>query len=297
MANVWGRLVGGTLAGASYPVRAIALFLQRPKLLIYLVVPLIINVLLGILLYVGLLLPGWRWLGDLALQLNGWLNTWEAGLPDWLYWLSGMAWAVGWVLRSLLVVLLLGAIGFVLAQFGTLLGAPWYGQLSEQIERLRLGQLELIEVGLVRDIGRALGFELKKLALLVGAGLLFLLLNLLPGLGTSLGALGGLMIATLLTGLDFLDSPLERRRLRFRRKLGLWLGNAPATVSFSLTCLVLLTVPLLNLVMVPVCVAGGTLFFCDRLWPQHFASSDHTLAPGERPQSSMERGNESHRND
>jgi len=269
MAIVTG-VFGGLVVGASYPLRAIALFAKRPRLLTYLIVPMIINVLLGLLLYVGLLLPGWRALGELALQLNGWINGLEVSLPAWLYWLSGVAWAVAWLLRSLLVVLLLGAIGFILAQFGTLLGAPWYGQLSERIEQLRLGQLETVEVGLVRDVGRALGFELKKLVVLLGASLLFLLLNLLPGLGTGLAAAGGVATAALLTCMDFLDAPLERRRLRFRRKLGLVLRHLPVTASFSLACLFLLSVPLLNLLMVPVCVAAGTLLFCDRLWPKSF---------------------------
>lgn len=264
--------IASFISGASYPLRAITLFVQRPQLLTYVIVPLGINILLGLLLYVGLLLPGWRALGELTLQLNGWINGWEAGLPDWLYWLSGTAWALGWLLRSLLVVGLLGLIGFVLAQFGTLLGAPWYGQLSEQIERLRLGQLEVLEVGLVRDIGRAIAFELKKLALILAAGLLFLLFNLLPGLGAGLGAMAGIALAALLVCLDFLDAPLERRRLRFRHKLGLVLGHLPATASFSLSCLALMGIPLLNLVMVPVCVGAGTLFFCDRLWSQHFST-------------------------
>ncbi len=271
MANVLTGWVGGLFAGATYPLQAIALFAKRPKLLTYLVVPMIINVILGLLLYVGLVLPGWRAVGDLAVQLNGWINGWEASLPAWLYWLSGVAWAVGWLLRSLLVVLLFGVIGFILAQFGTLLGAPWYGQLSEQIEKVRLGQLEVVEVGLVRDVGRALGFELKKLALLIGAAVLFLLLNFLPGLGTGLGAIEGVSVAALLTCMDFLDAPLERRRLKFRRKLRLVLGNLPVMASFSLACLFLLSIPLLNLLMVPVCVAAGTLLFCDRLWPRHFA--------------------------
>ncbi len=271
MANVLTGWVGGLFAGVTYPLQAIALFIRRPKLLTYLVVPMIINVILGLLLYVGLLLPGWRAVGDLAVQLNGWINGLEANLPAWLYWLSGLAWGIGWLLRSLLTVLLFGVIGFILAQFGTLLGAPWYGQLSEQIEKIRLGQLEVVEVGLVKDVGRALGFELKKLALLVGAAVLFLLLNFLPGLGTGLGAIEGVSVAALLTCMDFLDAPLERRRLRFRRKLRLVLGNFPVMASFSLACLFLMSIPLLNLLMVPVCVAAGTLLFCDRLWPRHFA--------------------------
>lgn len=268
MANPVKSFVGG----ASYPLRAIALFVRQPRLLKYLLMPLLINGAVGLVLYGSLLLPGWQAVGDLAQLINRWINAWESQLPTWLYWLSGIAWGVGWLLRSLLVLGLLGVIGFVLAQFGTLLGAPWYGQLSEQIERLQLGQLEILEVGIIRDVGRAVAFELKKLLVLVGVGLLFGLLGLIPGLGAGVGAVGGIGLAALLVCLDFLDAPLERRRLRFRHKLGLVLRYLPGTASFSLVCLVLMGIPLLNLVMVPVCVGAGTLFFCDRIWPQQFAA-------------------------
>ena len=46
----------------------------------------------------------------------------------------------------------------------------------------------------------------------------------------------------------------------------------PATASFGLVSLFLVSIPLLNLLTVPLCVASGTLFFCDRIWPKYFQS-------------------------
>jgi CysZ protein len=94
----------------------------------------------------------------------------------------------------------------------------------------------------------------------------------------------GIAIASLLVGLDFLDGPLERRRLRFRRKLGLMLRQWPTTGSFSLVCLALVSIPLVNLVLVPLCVIGGTLLVCDRLLPPSVPSgnpsgSSSTISP------------------
>lgn len=258
------------LGGASYPLRAIALLRRHPRLLWYVVVPIGINLVLGVGLYVGLLLPGLAAIAPVMIQLQGWLDGWEANLPAWLGWLSELTLGLGWLLRGLITISLLLGIGFLLAQFGTLLGAPWYGQLSEQVERLRTGRLTVVEVGLVRDIGRALQFEIKKLAIALGSGVVFLSLNVLPGLGTGAAALEGIAIASLLVGLDFLDGPLERRRLRFRRKLGLILRHWPSTASFSVVSLALVSIPLINLVSVPLCVIGGTLLFCDRLWPRYF---------------------------
>jgi CysZ protein len=41
----------------------------------------------------------------------------------------------------------------------------------------------------------------------------------------------------------------------------------PASASFGFVCLALVSVPLINLLAIPVCVAAGTLFFCDRIQP------------------------------
>jgi CysZ protein len=215
--------------------------------------------------------------------LSNWLDTLITKLPAWLSFLEYLIIGLGFLLRLLLVVGLLLLTGFLLMQFGVLLGSPWYGQLSEQLEELRTGQLQVVEVGIVRDISRALLFELKKLVLAVGVGLLLLLLNLVPGIGTVVATVGGVTLAATIVCLDFLDAPLERRRLRFREKLGIIFRSLPASASFGLVCLGLVSIPLLNLLTIPVCVASGTLFFCDRVLPG--AEGDRILPQLPKPPS------------
>jgi CysZ protein len=65
--------------------------------------------------------------------------------------------------------------------------------------------------------------------------------------------------------LDFLDPPLERRRLRFRDKLGAIREALPASGGFGLICFGLITIPFLNLFSIPLCITAGTLFFCDQI--------------------------------
>ncbi len=271
------RLGLNPIAGASYPFRAVILLGRHPRLLLYVGVPILINLVLGVGIYLGLVSPGLRRIGETMAWLGGWLDGMETRLPhwlSWLTWLNGIATVLGWGLQAGLVVGLLLVTGFVLAQFGTLLGAPWYGQLSEQVERLRTGRLQIVEVGPIADITRAIQYELKKLVLVVGAGILFLGLNGVPALGTSIAAVEVVGLAALLVGLDFVDGPLERRRLKFRQKLGLLLRNWPLMMGFSLACLGLVSVPLVNLVSVPICVMSGTLLFCDRFWPRYFEAQE-----------------------
>lgn len=314
-----GRGPGSLIAGATYPARALWLFIKTPRLRGYILMPILVNVLLGITIYAGLLmwgmrtidaflthlplwtnalshetsdlvaaaphlpnLPSWHfpWFDKLPApngsfhlphwqgQLPHWLPRWSIALPGWVSDLPnwGLAVVIG-VIRLLLTLVLLLLTGFIFLQFGVLLGAPWYGKLSEEIEVLKTGQLVLVEVNPLTEVGRALLYELNKLALVLPLTLLLLLLNVLPGLGTTIASFAGTALAGMIACLDFLDAAVERRRSTFRQKLNIVWRSLPASGSFGIVCLGLASIPLVNLVAIPICVAAGTLFFCDRVLP------------------------------
>lgn len=269
-----GALPLGVVAGATYPLQALLFIAQNPPLWGGVVIPILVNLVIGAALYAGLLLPGWRGIDQWASGVPIELAQWVATLPSWasrlLNWLPTGATLLDDVLRFLTAIALFVLTGLLLVQFGAILGAPWYGNLAEQTERLRNGQVPTGSPGLSRalqDIWRAITFQLKKLLLLLVVGLPFLVLNFLPPVGTTIASVGGVALAALLVGLDFLDAPLERRRFSFRRKLGVFARSLPASATFSWACLVLVSVPFVSLIAVPVCVAAGTLFYCDRVLP------------------------------
>lgn len=259
----------GLIAGATYPLRGLLIFFRHPKLITYLIFPLLINIIVGIGLYVGLLLPGLNVIGGIFDDFDRRFDTLIASLPAWLNFLNVIDDILGYVVQIILIGLLLLVIGFLLVQFGVILGSPFYGQLSEQLEKLKTGKLPEPPQGIlamVADIWRAILFEVKKLAILAVIGLPLLLLNFIPG-GSLIATIGGIALAAIVVCLDFLDGPLERRRLRFRDKLKVIRNSFPASATFGLVCQALITIPLLNFLAIPVCVAGGTLFFCDRVLP------------------------------
>ncbi|MBE9180290.1 EI24 domain-containing protein [Oculatella sp. LEGE 06141] len=306
---------GSIVVGATYPFRAFWFFVRQPNVRIYVLMPILINVVLGITLYAGLLFLGFRAIDTIMANLPTWAadaSHWSVHLPDWpLNWphwqINIPRWSIPWpnrwtislpdwfgnlpnwsptlpgwfanlprwglliligLLRVVLTFVLLLVTGFILLQFGVLLGSPWYGKLSEEIEKTRTGQVALIEVGLAQDVGRAVLYELKKLAVGLGCGMPLLLLGFFPGVGTLTASIGGILLAATLVCLDFLDSPLERRRLRFRQKLGVLWRSLPASASFGLVCFGLVSIPLINLLAIPLCVTAGTLFVCDRVLPE-----------------------------
>lgn len=236
------------LHGVGYPFRALGAINRHPELWRFVLVPILINLVVGLLLYVGLLAAGFAW-----------IDTVIAELPEWLGVLAVL-------LRILLVIGLLISTGYILVRFGVVLGSPFYGQLSEKLEEQLLGRAPpaapLSAAGIARDIGRALLYELKKLMLVLAIGLPLLLLNVIPGVGQILIVAGQIALGATITCLDFLDSPLERRRLRFRDKLGVVRRLFPTTAGFGLVCLGLVSIPLMNLLAIPLCVTAGTLLFC-----------------------------------
>jgi CysZ protein len=136
------------LEGLGYLPRALALLKANPELWRYVAAPLALNVLVGGALSVVLVWQGWH--------LVDWLM---GNLPAWLLLL-------GVILRAFLVVLVLCGVALLVGRVGVVLGAPFYGALSERIERMLLpaGESPPEDRGVgafVGDIARALLYELK----------------------------------------------------------------------------------------------------------------------------------------
>ncbi|WP_071517295.1 EI24 domain-containing protein [Geitlerinema sp. PCC 9228] len=269
--------IAGLFSGIVYPVQVLVILQRLPRLWKYIVIPILLNVAIAIGLYLGLLFPGLNSIENLITDLSQTASNVTANWPSWLGWLTAMVTFFGWLLQGLLVVLLLVVVGFLLVQIGVTLGSPWYGQLSEELEAHRTGTQPPTPEGtlaILQDIWRAILFEVKKLLLAAAVSLLLFLCNLLvPVVGSTIASLGGIALAATIVCLDFLDAPLERRRLQFREKLGVVFRSFPASGSFSLVCLFLISFPVINFFTVPICVASGTLFFCDRVLPRWQKSS------------------------
>jgi CysZ protein len=314
------RGLSSFLTGATYPLRSLAVLAEQPSLRPYVLIPIVLNLVVGLTVYSALLTGGLhlidQWIGslpqlaselaqwhppavslpDISLSLPGWLHwpTWlhlphislpqmplpHLALPHWSIKLPALSnfklpgWLVNaplaivaGLLRLILTIVLLLITGFVFLQFGFILGAPFYGKLSEAVEHLKTGNVEIVEINPLREAGRAILYELKKLGLVISIGLPLLILNILPGLGTLIATIGTIALSSTLVCLDFFDATLERRRLKFRQKLGIVRRSFPASGGFALVCFGLVSVPLINLIGIPLCVMAGTLFCCDRVLP------------------------------
>ncbi|MGQ9927568.1 MAG: EI24 domain-containing protein [Chloroflexaceae bacterium] len=238
------------LTGVFAPFRALALLNRTPRLWSYVIVPILLNVVVATLLYFGLFAVAWQSL-DRFLSLEGALGT-----------------ALLWLARALVGLALALGIGFLLVRFGVVLGAPWYSQLSEELEALCVGDSHVRRPfslpAAAYDVWRALQFEGKKLALVLAVWLPSLLLLLVPGIGPLLHMASNLALGATIACLDFFDGPLERRRWRFRARLALIRRMLPGSLGFGLLAFALVSIPLVNLLAIPLCITAGNLLVIER---------------------------------
>lgn len=237
--------------GSSYPFRAIALLGKYPRLWPYLVWPIVVNILVFAVLTFGLFFPGLQAMDHLFAQADGWLLALEQ------------------LLRVLLFLLLFFLNSLLLITIGISLGAPWYANLSRAIEEIVTQKVAIeIPTQFWPELRRALGFAVGRLGIALLALVAILPLNLLPIIGPVLATVGNFLVGALLVSLDFLDATLDRRLLSFNQKLD-YLKRYPALCAgFGAVSLPLSSIPLLNFITIPICVAAGTLLYCEVILPE-----------------------------
>ncbi len=254
----------GFFTGISYPFLAVKFLAENKKLWQYLIIPIIINFAVGITTYILLLKPSLKLFNIITNNIVIWVDKAIDKLPDWSNFVIYIIIFLSLLIKVILFILLLIIIGFIMTQFGSILGSPWYGKLSEQLEILRTGKLEIIEYNIFHDIFRAILFELKKLLLITAISVPLFLFNFIPSVGNLVSLIGSISLTTTIICLDFFDAILERKRLNFRQKLKFVQQGFPTTAGFGLMCLTLISIPLLNLIIIPLCVSAGTLLVCDK---------------------------------
>ena len=239
-------LKGNLFHGAGYLGEGFRL-IRQPGLRLFVILPLIINIVLfGVLFW--LLGEGFSMMIDSAM-------SW---LPDWA-WLQPLEW-VFWLLYGVVILLLL-AYGFVM--LANLVGSPFYGYLSELAEKEVRGQRPELDDSwsqILWEIPRALIRETQKILYYLPRALVLLVLGLIPVVNLVAALLWFLFNSWMMT-LQYVDYPADNHRVSLaglRRKMA---ERRLTAIGFGVPVAVLAMVPLVNLVLVPAAVCGGTVYW------------------------------------
>ncbi|PUA30238.1 MAG: sulfate transporter CysZ [Cellvibrio sp. 79] len=187
--------------------------------------------------------------------------------PDWLDWLT-------WLLWPLIAFIFLVVYGYSFNIITNFIAAPFFGLLAEKVEAHATGK-SLPEEPWGQLIPRTLKRETIKLGYFLSRGILvlvvFIALFFIPGLNFL-----GMIIATLWScwcmAIQYTDYAADNHQFNFRA-LRHRLRQQQLT-SFSYGGLILLgsMIPLLNIFVPPIAVAGATLYWVRELNNGHNAS-------------------------
>ncbi|MEM7256655.1 MAG: sulfate transporter CysZ [Pseudomonadota bacterium] len=242
----------GFLQSTSYVGRGWRL-IRQPGLRRFVLMPLLVN----LLVFGGI---GW------------WVNSWATG------WLDSLAlftrWGDWWIVQALQTVLhwlvsliLVFILAFVFTLVANLIGAPFNGLLAERVEAHLTGNSAEPAPSLsalIKSIPRQMGSEIRKLLYLVICIAPLLLLQFVPLINIVAPVLLFLFGAWMFA-LEYMDYPLGnhgamfkqvRQSMRTRRRVAYGFGSAVALISM---------IPIINLFIMPVAVAGATALYIDYL--------------------------------
>ena len=251
------------VSGALYFVRGLAL-MTRPGIRVYVVVPLLTNV----VLFTALIYFGASWLVAFAGDL----------LPGWLDFLA-------WILVPVFVVAALMAGFYTFNLVANFIAAPFSSLLAEAVERHLTGRPPPSAGGGWRtfftELGATLVAEVRKLAYVAIRSLPPLVLFLIPGINV-VAPVVWMVVSAWMLAVTYVDYPMGNHgigfdellaRLRRRRLLGLGFGGAVMAA---------LAVPVLNFLVIPCAVAGATAMWVEQLDGDTATPSRGTAGGGEQ---------------
>lgn len=220
--------------------------IRRPGLRRYFVVPVLIN---SVVLALVLTFTFYNF-NDWIDQVMGWFPGWMQALY-WLVW--GLAFIV------LLVVAL-----FVFTMLANVIASPFNAILSVKVETHLTGREPQSQMSPWLVFPRTISRELAKVLYILPRLLGLVILTLIPGLNV-LSPVLWVLFGAWMMAIEYTDYGADNNDVGFRelrRRLGRRRFKA---LGFGLPLYFLLAVPIVNLVLMPVGVAGGTRFWVENL--------------------------------
>ena len=189
-------------------------------------------------------------------------------LPDWLDWLE-------FIIKPIFFIVSLIIIFFTFTLIANLIGMPFNSVLSEKIELQiihasssnneseKKNYLEILK-NAVKEIGRGLGSELRKLLYMASRAVPLIIITIIPGLNAFAPFLWFLFGAWMLA-IEYLDYPMGNRDMSFKQQLNIIKANRFYCLGMGAALLFMTITPILNFFAMPVGVAAATSLWADQL--------------------------------
>lgn len=156
----------------------------------------------------------------------------------------------------LLLLLLTAAMFFVGKYLILIVASPFMGALSERIEEIVTGHKPPSDSNFMVDLIRGIRISLRNLVREIGLTLLFLLFNIIPGIGSMIGAILTFLVEANYAGFGNMDYTLERKGFNVSQSVKFVRKNRGAAIGNGIGFLLVLFIPVLGWFLAP---AYGTI--------------------------------------
>ncbi|HEY7772972.1 MAG TPA: sulfate transporter CysZ [Marinagarivorans sp.] len=234
--------------GVHYFIEGVHL-LWRKELRLYILVPLIINLIIFFTLTATMFHyfnSGMEWMLD--------------KVPSFLHFLK-------WLMWILVGAILLLCYGYIFNAITNIVAAPFYGLLAQKTEELVTGK-KLAEEPLAKMIPRVIGREIRKIIYFVGRGIFvfFVLILLgLVGITSPLVPVVAALWGAWCMAVQYVDYACDNNQLDFapmRKRLRV---NIYSSTGFGGMVMLASMIPIVNIFAMPAAVTGGTAFWIKEL--------------------------------
>lgn len=245
-------MLSNLIKGAGYLTEGIKL-LGHKRVLPFVWLPILLNVLIYYFLFQGLY--------ELGLEK---IDAVMSNLPSWLDF-------IGSILRWIFIILMSIIIAFSFSTVATLLGAPFYGILAEQVAVEKTGDALAIPLswkGLLTIVPRTLLRETQKLLYyivrVIPLFLLWLVGFLIAVVQPLISVLWFVFGARMLS-IQYIDFAFDNDGINFRTMKKTLKNNRAISLGFGAATQAALMIPFISVFIVPAAVCGATALYCDHL--------------------------------
>ncbi|KJY92732.1 sulfate transporter CysZ [Vibrio neptunius] len=186
-------------------------------------------------------------------HLDVWIEQLMGQLPGFLSWLSYILW-------PLIVLTILATFSYFFSTLANFVAAPFNGLLAEKVEEHLTGK-KVNEDGMfavVRDTPRILAREWRKLLYVLPKAIGLFILLLIPALGQTLGPVLWFGFTAWMLAIQYCDYPFDNHKVPFNEMRNNLKQKQGKAYSFGALVAIFTTVPILNLIIMPVAVCGAT---------------------------------------
>lgn len=236
--------------GFVYPIKSIKFYLKQPKLVLYSIVPLIIN----LIIYGTIFALSYNYLIGYSNKITG------SGNIDAAWWQE----LLNILLLVVLFLLVLVVCYLAFITIGNLITAPFNEKISQYTEMIITGKAVEYDVGFWKDAFLSVKAELMKIIFYLSILIPIFLLNLIPVIGSVLSASLGVLFSFFYNALDFLDYPMTRKFFTLKKKINTVSSRKMLSMGFGCCVFFMMFLPIINVLLKPVCVTAGTALFFEK---------------------------------